>query len=75
MHDPMYDADPEPEPYELKDLVYTVREAAKVLKIRTDKCYALVREGSINATRISSRNIRIPRAELLRFISDGSAQR
>jgi excisionase family DNA binding protein len=61
--------------HELRDLVYTVREAAKVLKIRTDKCYALVREGSINATRISSRNIRIPRAELLRFISDGSAQR
>jgi excisionase family DNA binding protein len=59
----------------LKDLVYTVREAAKVLKVRTDKCYALVREGSIIATRISSRNIRIPRAELLRFISDGSAQR
>jgi excisionase family DNA binding protein len=56
---------------ELSDLVYTVREAAKVLKIRTDKCYALIREGSLGATKISSRNIRIPRGELFRFIDGG----
>ena len=35
---------PDDTPSELRDLVYTVREAAKVLKIRTDKCYALIRE-------------------------------
>jgi len=54
---------------DLRDLMYTVREVAKVLKIRTDKCYALVREGSLGATRISSRNIRIPRKELLKYIN------
>lgn len=60
---------------ELRDLVYTVREAAKVLKIRTDNCYALIREGSLGATKISSRNIRIPRGQLLRYINGGSTAR
>jgi excisionase family DNA binding protein len=66
---------PDDTPSELRDLVYTVTESAKVLKIRTDKCYALIREGSLGATKISSRNIRIPRGELLRYINGGSAAR
>jgi excisionase family DNA binding protein len=62
-------------PSELRDLVYTVREAAKVFKIRTDKCCALIREGSLGATKISSRSIRIPHGELLRDINGGSTGR
>ncbi len=65
---------PVTEPPVLHDHVYTVAEAARILKVRTDKCYDLVREGSLGSIHISSRNIRIPGTALERFINGGSTE-
>jgi excisionase family DNA binding protein len=59
----------EPTPPELKDLVYTAAQAAGILKLRRDTVYLLLREGRLDGTKISSRNYRISRAALLRFIN------
>jgi len=56
---------------DLTDHCYTAKQAAKVLKVHVHKLYALVREGSLVATRITPHSIRITRSELARFLNDG----
>lgn len=60
---------------DLTDSVYTVPEAAKVCKVTIDKMYQLVREGAVVSTRLSARNIRITRGELVRFLNGGPTAR
>lgn len=60
---------------ELTDLCYTAAQAARILKVRLDTVYALLREGRLDATKISQRNYRISRVALIRFINGDSAAR
>lgn len=47
-----------------QELLLTVKEAAKLMRIGRDMAYALVAEGKIPAIRLG-RHIRIPRASLI----------
>jgi excisionase family DNA binding protein len=49
-------------------LLVGVREAARVLGLGRDSCYALVREGRLRAVRVG-RRVLIPRAELEDFVT------
>jgi excisionase family DNA binding protein len=49
------------------DLVLTVEEAAKVLRIGRNAAYEAVKCGTIPHVRFG-RNIRVPRAELMRLV-------
>jgi excisionase family DNA binding protein len=60
---------------ELNDLCYTAAQAARILKIRLDTVYALLREGRLDGTKVSARNYRISRLALLRFINGDSEAR
>lgn len=54
------------------DLLLTVPEAARVLRISRNKVYELVRQRLIPAVRLG-KNIRIPRQALDRWIAEQSA--
>jgi excisionase family DNA binding protein len=56
---------------DLQDICYTVTQTAKILKIRIETCYQLVREGHLEASRIGIRQIRISRSAILRFLENG----
>ena len=60
-----------PEYYSLDDLPLTLRveDLMPVLGIGRNSAYELVRSGRIKSIRIG-RNIRIPKSEVIRFLSD-----
>lgn len=48
-------------------IVLTIQDIAKILDIGKNTAYGLVKDGTLNAVRVG-RQIRIPRAELYRYL-------
>ena len=55
-------------------LAYSMREAAQALGICERSVWQLVKDQKLRATRIGRRSVRIPVAELERFIADQPQQ-
>ena len=52
-------------------MLLTVKEACEILRISRSHLWQLTRSGKIKEVRIGKRGIRIPEAEIERFISEG----
>ena len=50
-------------------VIYTISEAAKLLRIKKNKLYDLIYTGEINAFRISERGMRVSEQALLVYIT------
>lgn len=48
-------------------IVLTIQDVAKILGIGKNTAYGLVKDGTLNSVRVG-RQIRIPRAELYRYL-------
>lgn len=48
--------------------LYTVREVAKILRVRRGYVYELIAQGRLKAVRISERRTRIPESTLKEFL-------
>lgn len=56
----------------MEDLLYTVAEVSKLLKVNVHAVYKLINKGHLRALKLG--NLKIPKAELVRFINDNTGK-